>query len=373
MKEYIVQAGDTLPDVAKKTLGNSGRWDEISRLNGLVGPVQLYIGQRLKLPDSAYTCEPGQNYTYNPPSSSYVCSAAPGESPALLVLARGFTFIIFEQLPEVGAGAIIRKVAVIPNNFSLSPSNVKGILSPAEHALNMNPAASQFLSGSTKSFGAPTMNGTPVLIDLAKVQAAGGKVVTVAELVADLERYVAQNPAAKTRVEKLLWAVQKIEGEMLIAGKTPAGSAKGLSSIHTEFIKSAEDLYQAFTKNQITKAQLEEGLVSLERAYSKARVVGKVGRVLMIVGVVFTAVDLGMATKRSVDQKSFKPIGAEAIRQVGGWGMAIAGAKVGGVLGAAVGVETGPGLIVTGAIGALVFGAAGYFGADWVADHISPN
>jgi len=368
-----VQPGDTLPDVAVKTLNDSSRWNEISELNGLVGPVQLYIGQRLRLPDSAYTCEQGQNYTYNPPSSSLVCTTSSGETPAALVLARGFVFIIFEQLPEVGTGSIIRKVAVVPNNFSLAPANLQGVLTPAEHALNMNPAASQFLSGSTKPFGAPTMKGTPVLVDIAKVQAAGGKVVTVAELVADLERYVVQNPAAKTRVEKLLWAVKKIEGEMLIASKTPAGSGKPISSIHTQFVRSAEDLYQAFTNGQISKAQLEEALINLERAYSKARVIGKVGRVLMVVGVVFTAVDLGLATKRSVDQKSFKPIAAEGVRQVGGWGMAIAGGKVGGVLGAALGVETGPGLIVTGAIGALVFGAAGYFGADWVADHISPN
>ncbi len=373
MKEYIVQFGDTLPDVAHKTLGNSGKWDEISRLNGLVGPVQLYIGQRLILPEHAYTCSPGQNYTYNPPTSSYVCTTAPGETPAVLALARGFTFIVFEQLPEVGAGAIIRKVAIVPSDFSLSPLNPKGILTPAEHALGGSPSASQFLSGSNKPFGAPTMNGTPVLIDVAKVQAAGGKVVSMAELVADLERYVAQNPAAKARVEKLLWAIQKVEGEILIAGSTPKGSATNISSIHGQFVRSAEDLWQAFTNNQITKAQLEEGLVNLERAYSKAKVVGRVGRVLMVVGIVFTAVDLGVATKKSVEQKSFKPIGAEVVRQAGGWGMAIAGAKVGGVVGAALGVETGPGLIVTGAIGALVFGAAGYFGADWVADHISQN
>jgi hypothetical protein len=36
-------------------------------------------------------------------------------------------------------------------------------------------------------------------------------------------------------------------------------------------------------------------------------------------------------------------------------------------------VETGPGLVVTGLIGGIVLGMAGYFGADWVADHIHAN
>jgi hypothetical protein len=89
--------------------------------------------------------------------------------------------------------------------------------------------------------------------------------------------------------------------------------------------------------------------------------------------VAITVVDLGLATRQSIQQSSFKPVTAEVIRQVGGWGGAAAGAKIGFLVGAACGIETGPGAIVTGAVGALVFGAAGYFGADWIADQISPN
>lgn len=68
-----------------------------------------------------------------------------------------------------------------------------------------------------------------------------------------------------------------------------------------------------------------------------------------------------------------KPITAESIRQIGGWGGAIAGMKAGGLAGAALGIETGPGAILTGAAGALIFGTAGYFGADWIADFIDSN
>ncbi|CAN5388804.1 glycine zipper family protein [soil metagenome] len=282
-------------------------------------------------------------------------------------------FIVFEQLPEVGTGKIIRKVVAIPRDFSLRPANPFGVLTPAEHVLNVSPSQSQFLSASNRPFGAPSIQGNPLLLDVAKIKQAGGQIYEVTEVVRDLERFMAQNPSTRTIVQRLISTIQKVEGEVLIAGTTPAGSATAVSGTHTNYVRSAEDLWQSFTKNEITRPQLEQELLSLEKAYSKAKVVGRVGRVLMIVGVVITAVDLAQAGKKSIDQNSFKPIGAEVIRQVGGWGGAFAGAKIGAAGGALLGIETGPGAIVTGAIGALVFGAAGYFGADWVADQISPN
>jgi hypothetical protein len=34
---------------------------------------------------------------------------------------------------------------------------------------------------------------------------------------------------------------------------------------------------------------------------------------------------------------------------------------------------TGPGAVVTAGIGAVVGGTAGYFGFDWIADHVDEN
>ncbi|AUX37089.1 MULTISPECIES: hypothetical protein [Sorangium] len=294
------------------------------------------------------------------------------ESPSL-AYARGFLFIVFEQLPEVGTGRIIRKVAAIPRDFSLTPANPSGALTPAEHVLNLNPSQSQFLSASNRPFGAATMNGQPLLMDVARIQQAGGRIYQVAEVVNDLERFAAQNPAARAQVDRLISTIRDIEGEVLVEGRTPPGSASRPTAAHQSYIRSAENLWAEYRANRMTRAQLQQELANLERAYARARVVGRVGRVLMVVGVIVTAAELAQATHRSIEQRSFRPVGAEVVRQVGGWGGALLGGKIGFVTGGLFGIETGPGAIVTGALGAIIFGAFGYFGADWAADYISPN
>lgn len=89
--------------------------------------------------------------------------------------------------------------------------------------------------------------------------------------------------------------------------------------------------------------------------------------------IALTAYDLDQATEKSINTGSVKLIAAEVVRQAGGWGGAIAGAKVGVIAGAAVGIESGPGAVITGLIGDIFFGTAGYLGADWVADYIDEN
>ncbi|GIZ14781.1 hypothetical protein [Capnocytophaga catalasegens] len=64
--------------------------------------------------------------------------------------------------------------------------------------------------------------------------------------------------------------------------------------------------------------------------------------------------EVEQAVEKSIKKERIKPIAAETIRQVGGWGGAIAGAKIGAVGGAFLGIETGP--------GAIIFGIGGYLG-----------
>lgn len=94
------------------------------------------------------------------------------------------------------------------------------------------------------------------------------------------------------------------------------------------------------------------------------------GRVFLIVGIVVDTVQMGAAAVESYQQKSVKPVVAQAVRVAGGWGAAWAGAKAGVAIGGLAGVETGPGLVLVAIGGGLIGGAAGYFGADWIADWI---
>jgi hypothetical protein len=345
MPQYIVQYGDTLSSIAARKLGNALHWPNIAKLNGLANPNLLFVGQRLTLPEAG-SIPPKPAMKPAAPGLANLAQPNQIQSPATLALARGSLFIVFEQLSEM-SGKLIRKVAMIPKDFSLLPANLLGKLSPAEHALALSPASSQFLSTSNKAFGAPSINGKPLLIDIAKAEAAGAQIVTLEQLIADLKRFSAQNPSARAQVDKLIDIIKNVEGEVLIEGKVPGQAVSQLSAAHNAYVRSAAVLWEQFTSKQITKAQLEAELAALERAYGKAKFVGRLGRALTVVGVIFTVKDVAAATQRSLDQKSYKPLAAESIRQVGGWGGAIAGGKAGFALGALFGIETGPGAIVT--------------------------
>jgi hypothetical protein len=352
-----------LSGIAAKMLGNAKRWPEIASLNRLDNPNFLLVGQQLELPGAQPLA-----------SSPFLVTkqSNQAQTPATLAWAQGSLFVVFEQLSET-SGKLIRKVAVVPKDFSLLPKNPLGKITPAEHAMAMKSLSSQYLSTSQKVFGAPSINGTPLLIDIAKAEAAGARIVPMEQLVTELKQFAAQNPTAKARVDKLIDIIQTVEGEVLIEGKVDGKAVSKVSVAHSAYIRSAEDLWKKFSSRQITKAQLEAELKALEGAFSKARRIGRIGRALTVVGVIFTVKDVAEATQRSINQQSYKPLAAESIRQVGGWGGAIAGAKAGFAVGALFGIETGPGAVITGAIGAVIVGGAAYYGFDLLADKLSPN
>ena len=386
MENYIVQYSDTLETIAKKQLGNKSRWLEIAQMNGVQSPYELLIGQRLNLPPKMS------------PGTSLPTSASPPMRPLPIadkVLARGSLFVIFEQLPEVGSTQVIRKIARVPYDFSshldLQPTGLTAALSPAEHALGVKP--SQYLSASNRPYGSPTnvdnyvpdnLRGRnlpdvnlrefvgrdrPVLVDLDKLP-HGTQVVNEAELLADLSNRAELVPSEKVRIGRLMNSIRNVEGEVLIEGGLPTDAVKKVSDVHSAFILTAEQLRVKQQLGQITQDQLTRELDVLAKSYNRVKIVGRVGRVISVVGVVFTAVDVAAAAQRSYDRRSFRPLAAESVRQIGGWAGGLAGAKLGFVFGAALGIETGPGLFVTGAIGSIIFGAAGYFGANWVASRI---
>jgi hypothetical protein len=255
-----------------------------------------------------------------------------------------FMFIIAEEL--LPSGKVVRKVVVpAPNNiweyFKSNPNERFGMQPPSpfspitigEHASGLN--QSKYLSTSSLPNGAPNISGSPQYIDIDKAKKAGCKIYSTEEIVKDLRRLQNEAPTveAKTRLEKVINAVSNIEKEVLIEGNIPPKAIMSKTSMN-----------------------MTKGL-----------------RIVNIIGLAITAYNLQQASQLSIEKNSIKPIAAQTLREVGGWGMAIAGAKVGGIIGAACGVETGPGLIITGALGSVIFGTAGYFGADWVADYIYKN
>ncbi|MHC4660133.1 MAG: LysM peptidoglycan-binding domain-containing protein [Planctomycetota bacterium] len=52
-RTYKVQPGDSLSRIASRTLGSSGKWKKIARLNGIDNPRLIRIGQVLKIPASS--------------------------------------------------------------------------------------------------------------------------------------------------------------------------------------------------------------------------------------------------------------------------------------------------------------------------------
>lgn len=254
---------------------------------------------------------------------------------------RAFLFVLADEV--LPSGKVVRKVLEFPGPnqaeyilshpeiFGMKPPNPLSPISLGEHALGNN--NSRFISASAKPGGAPNIKGRPVYIDIKKAQAAGVRIHTTEEIIADLDRLAKSDPRLKPRIDKLKSVIGSVEGEVLLEGNVPASAIKSRSAM-----------------------MVTRGL-----------------RVVQVVGIAFTAYDVGKAAVKSVEQRSVKPITAEGIRQIGGWSGAVAGIKVGGLTGAALGVETGPGAILTGAVGAIIFGTAGYFGADWIADFIDPN
>lgn len=380
MEEYVVQYGDTLEIIAAKKLRDKNRWQEIAQLNNLQDPNELLIGQRLKLPKDILNPAP------NPILNQTLREQIGQQLPATLVPAEGFTFVVFEQLPEMGAKNVIRKVQIIPTDFSLKPKNPLGNFSLAQHALDGNILDTQLLSASSKPFGSPTMGkysplGNPegykelLLIDTQQAAAHGSRVYSVPEVVADLRRYAALEPnnkALQMRIETIIRTIEKVEGEVLIENGVQGNAVKKVSSAHTPYIEAADEIWAARKAGKITLEQAEERLALLAKAYERARIVGRYGRVLTVVGVVFTAVDVTAAGKKSYDTNSFRPLAAETVRQIGGWSGAFAGAIFGAKAGAIIGIKTGPGAILFAAGGAIIFGGIGYWRGDVIAGWIDP-
>lgn len=340
---HTVQPGESLSQIAGQYLGEPGRWVDIARLNELGPPYQLIVGQRLRLPADARASDQfGPSARPSSDTVSEKLSLVPGQA-YVFVLAdeiNPFTKKIVRRVvvsPAMAAEAartVGKPISIFPNpeRFGFSATDPASNLSIGRHAQGIKP--SPFVSGSTAPLGARRFTGKPFWIDVAAAKQAGATIHTTEEIISDLDRIIGKTKDA-AGVERLR-AIQQLvaqDAEVLIKGEIPAGAVKGPGAM-----------------------ALTRGLQGIQ-----------------IVGFVMTAAQLTAAGKESVETGSAKPLVAETVRAAGGWGAAWVGIKLGAAGGALLGIETGPGAVVTGVIGGVVGGVAGYFGFDWVADHIHEN
>ena len=342
---YEVKLGDSLSSIAAQLLGDESRWPELAQLNGLSRPDQLLVGQQLEIPAGQSGRGAAASGTQNAGAQN-----AGARQPAQ-VPANYYLFVLADEANPL-RGKVIRRVLVNPKltaaaatrlgrpltpfphpeRFGFTPSAPGSILPAGRHATGMKP--SPYLSASRlQPLGARRFTGSPFWIDEAKARAAGATFHEVDDIVADLERIRAKSVgASNAKLAELIGKV-RADREVLIRGTVPAAAVKGpLAMGATRALQGVQ-----------------------------------------IVGFAMTAVDMTHAAERSYDRHSVKPLAAETIRQAGGWAAAWAGIKLGAAGGALVGIESGPGAVATGAVGGILGGIAGYYGFDWIADHIDRN
>ena len=278
--------------------------------------------------------------------------------PGYLMPARAFFFIIVEEPGK--DGFLVRKIyasnkspyleemklselqqlsEIHPERYGMMPKDFSAPHSIAEHVMGGGKNISQYISTSSIfPGGSPRIEGRDIFIDIQRAQQSGMRLISTEEILVELTKYKEQYPHLSRRVDKISSYVRDIDREVLIHGEKVPASA-------------------IFNKESLRIAQTA----------------AKAGRAIQVVGIVFTAYDIAQASNESIRIGNAKPITAELVRQAGGWGAAWAGFKIGGVVGAALGIETGPGAVISGLVGGIIVGTAGYFGADWVADHIYVN
>ncbi|MEZ6019308.1 MAG: LysM peptidoglycan-binding domain-containing protein [Planctomycetota bacterium] len=73
---YTVVSGDSLERIARRQLGDAGRWGEIQRLNGIENPKAIRVGQVLRLPEGAPAAKVNQAAETPAPSTRPTSGAA---------------------------------------------------------------------------------------------------------------------------------------------------------------------------------------------------------------------------------------------------------------------------------------------------------
>ena len=219
-----------------------------------------------------------------------------------------------------------------PDKYGLVPTDFKAQNSVSEHVIEKVKHTSRFVSVSELQQGAQNYRGNLIFIDKNELMKLNIKIYSTDDIIKILNATESLSESEKERFKNIV-------------------------------IQDKEVLLEP--KQTIPK----HGIVS-ESKMNLIRNLETTGKYIQVVGIFMTIYDLEQAAEKSIKQHSPKPLIAETARQVGGWGGAIAGARIGFGVGLAFGVETGPGVVLTSLGCAIVFGILGYNAGDVIGDII---
>ncbi len=112
---YTVQRGDTLIKIARKTLDDGNRWQDIAKLNNIVDTQDLRIGMELKIPRP-------NNIAQSVDQPAPTPTVEPVEAPAQYTVQRGDTLIAIAR-KTLGDGNRWQEIATL--NDIDSPSDLR--------------------------------------------------------------------------------------------------------------------------------------------------------------------------------------------------------------------------------------------------------
>lgn len=112
---YVVQAGDTLGEIALKELGSSKRWPELAALNG--GSEVITVGQKLRLPSADATVAAAER----PVDSPKPGASAPSKREGTYVVQKGDVLSVIAQR-ELGSAKRWREIAAL--NPKINPDRL---------------------------------------------------------------------------------------------------------------------------------------------------------------------------------------------------------------------------------------------------------
>jgi nucleoid-associated protein YgaU len=108
---YVVQSGDTLGEIAQKTLGSATRWKEIQAANPGLDPKRLVVGAKLALPGGAPLAATGQPTVAAAPKPSAPAAATAAKPAARTYVVRSGDTLSRIAAAELGDAERWREIA----------------------------------------------------------------------------------------------------------------------------------------------------------------------------------------------------------------------------------------------------------------------